>query len=36
MPNFANLRSIEPINDTTNITANLADEFLGGITEEID
>jgi hypothetical protein len=33
MPNFENLRSIDPVNDTANITSNLADEFLGGMQE---
>ena len=32
MPNFADLRSIEQVNDTSHFSKNLADEFLGGIT----
>ena len=31
MPNFADLRSIDPVTDTSNFSKNLADEFLGSM-----
>jgi hypothetical protein len=31
MPSFADLRSIDPVNDTSHFSKNLADEFLGSM-----